>query len=283
MALGALASTLALAVSPEAARAAPSETPASDAAPTSAEELADQAYQLHAEGRYAEAIAAYLKAYALSSAGATLFNVATIYDRKLHESELASDYYRRYLRSPDAEPDLVQRATERLTALKREGEEAARAAAPAPAPVEPLAAAVATAPSRGTGAATSPADPARSATDAPGPRGWHTGGIVVGALGVAGVATSMAPGLAAKGKDDDANQICQGSACATQRGVTLAQEAGSLATAATIAFVAGLACVGGGVALYLAAPGAPSPPSSQPAVVPQLGPTGAGMSLRLEF
>src|SRR5690349_16640257 len=53
-----------------------------------AEQLANRAYDEHAAGKYPEAIASYLKAYELSNAGVILFNVATIYDRKLHEREL---------------------------------------------------------------------------------------------------------------------------------------------------------------------------------------------------
>src|ERR1700729_920445 len=94
------------------------------------EQLAEKAYQQHAAGKYAESIATYLKAYEISKASETLFNVATIYDRKLNERELAEDYYRRYIRQPDANPDLVRRATERLTTMKREAqEEQARKAA----------------------------------------------------------------------------------------------------------------------------------------------------------
>ena len=44
-----------------------------------------------AEGKHAEAIATYLKVYELSSASVVLLNIANIYDRKLHERELASD------------------------------------------------------------------------------------------------------------------------------------------------------------------------------------------------
>src|SRR3954464_11901786 len=73
-----------------------------------AEQLANEAYEQHTAGRYAEAIATYLRVYEMSKAGTVLFNVATIYDRKMHERDLAMDYYRRYLRAADAEPALVQ-------------------------------------------------------------------------------------------------------------------------------------------------------------------------------
>src|SRR5579864_3196237 len=63
----------------------------------SAEDLADLAYKMQEEGQYAEAIGTYTRAYEISGAGAILFNIATIYDRKLHERRLAMEYFRRYL------------------------------------------------------------------------------------------------------------------------------------------------------------------------------------------
>ena len=57
-------------------------TPTPTTAPTGPQ-LAEQAYDLQASGKYADAIAMYLKAYELSRDALTLLNVATIYDRKL--------------------------------------------------------------------------------------------------------------------------------------------------------------------------------------------------------
>src|SRR5438132_10258592 len=62
-----------------------------------AEALAREAYAQHAAGSYSESIATYMKAYELSGATAILFNIAAIYDRKLHERALAIEYFRRYL------------------------------------------------------------------------------------------------------------------------------------------------------------------------------------------
>src|SRR5258706_3153007 len=113
----ALALSLALAFAAGSVRAAPPETP-----PTEIEELARQAYRENGEGKYAEAIATYMKAYELSHAAAILFNIAMIYDYRLHERALAIDYFRRYLQAPDAESAFAAKATERLSALKRESE-----------------------------------------------------------------------------------------------------------------------------------------------------------------
>jgi tetratricopeptide (TPR) repeat protein len=225
---------------------------AGEAAPATAssiaEQLAEKAFALHEEGKYAEAIATYLKAYEASNAAVTLFNVATIYDRKLHERDLASEYYRRFLRSPDAEPDLVAKATARLTVLKEEAEAEARERAVA-AREAPATQAPATAPSRTLSSAP-------DAVEHP-PATGHAlriAGFAVGGLGVASVGVSLLLGALAKSKNDDANLVCDGSACRTVQGVTLAHEAGHLATASTIMFFGGLAAAGGGVAMVLLAP-----------------------------
>src|SRR5262249_23203102 len=88
----ALAAVVSLAFA-QTARADP--PPVAEADPArAAEALASEAYAQHLAGRDAEAIGTYLKAYELSHAAAILFNVAMIYDRKLHERALAMDYFR---------------------------------------------------------------------------------------------------------------------------------------------------------------------------------------------
>jgi tetratricopeptide (TPR) repeat protein len=261
------------------ARAAdPSPASSGAAAEPSAEQLADDAYKLHAAGKYAEAISLYVKAYEISNAGATLYNVATIYDRKLHEPELAVEFYRRYLRAGDAEPQWIEKATERITALKaQESEERARltasvAPAPAPSDTKPAALAPSSAPVTPPGAG-SPA--------ASGHGSLRTAGIVVGATGLAGVGASVILGLVAKGKNDDANTLCNGAACSSARGVTLAQQAGSFATASTVAFFAGLGLAGAGTVMYLVSPKRSA--SAGLTVEPQIGTTGGAMILRGRF
>jgi hypothetical protein len=262
--------------------------PASAAPPTAttAEQLAEQAYEQHASGRDAEAIATYLRAYELSQAAAILFNVATIYDRKLGERGLAEEYYRRYLAAPDAEPELVRKATERLTALKKDDEDEAatkRAAiAVAPVPTTPPPASAPPPPP-----AVAPPIEARPA-EASGARSnghtLRTAGIVVGVVGVAGVGASMVLGALAKGKNDDANAVCNGAACSSENGVSLANQAGSLATASTISFVAGLALAGGGVAMFFLAPkDSPASPVARITVSPLLGPSNVGLGVGGSF
>jgi hypothetical protein len=264
-----------------------------DAGPPSAaiaaEEVAAQAYDLHAAGRFSEAITAYLKAYELSNAGVALFNVATIYDRKLHERALASEYYRRYLASSDAEPDLVDKASARLTALEqdrdadadaREAHETGDAAPAVPAVPIPVATASAVDAAAPAGSAAPHASASRSGSP------WKTIGLVVAGTGVATVGAGLVLGALAMVKDKDANMMCNGAVCAGEDGVRLAQESGTLATASTIVFFAGLALAGGGLTIVLAAPKSTSAVTSQGAgleVSPQAGPKLAGLSLHGGF
>jgi hypothetical protein len=118
-----------------------------------------------------------------------------------------------------------------------------------------------------------PEDPSRG-------RPMRVTGVIVGVLGVAGLGTSFALGYVAKTKNDSANAVCNGSACPSQDGVDLAKTAGNFATWSTVAFVGGLALVGGGIALYAAAPkGAPASRSGAVFLTPQVGATGAGVAL----
>lgn len=84
------------------------------------------------QGRFDQAVSAYLKAYRLSPSAGFLYNVAVIYHRKLNEPELAIDFYRRYIKAEDAEPSAVERATARLKVLKEATERARPEPAPAP-------------------------------------------------------------------------------------------------------------------------------------------------------
>jgi tetratricopeptide (TPR) repeat protein len=228
-------------------------------APADAEQLADEAYQLHAAGKYPEAIAAYLKAYAASGAAVTLYNVATIYDHRLHELALAIEYYRRYASAPDADPTLVAKATERVTALKvdeaRQADEAAKLA-------------------------WSPAAPREKPS---GIAPTSVAGMVLGGVGIASIAAAATLAVLAKEKNDDANSMCQGDACASERGVVMAHEAGNLAMASTVTFLAGLAVAGTGVALLVFAPRVAAARSTKGVVAPEIELTGTGLRLRGSF
>lgn len=87
---------------------------------TQVEALAGEARTLYNAGEFGQAVAVYLEAYKLQPNAAVLYNVAVIYDKKLEEVDLAIDFYRRYIGSPDADPAAVQRATVRVQQLKAE-------------------------------------------------------------------------------------------------------------------------------------------------------------------
>jgi hypothetical protein len=237
----------------------------------SAQELADRAYELHAAGKYAAAIATYLRAYDASNAAVTLLNIATIYDRKLHEPELAAEYYRRYLLAPDAEPSLVQKATARLTALKQ-AEAVTPPETPQPPPPQP-----------------EPSPP--TTTDVPAvvregdvhESSLRTAGLIVVTTGLTALAASMVLGLLAKGKNDDANAMCDGAACSSSEGVRLARQAGTLATASTVTFITSLGLAGGGLAMIVLAPRSSSGRSARLALAPTIEPRSAQLELRGEF
>jgi tetratricopeptide (TPR) repeat protein len=252
------------------------------AAQPSAEQLADDAYKLHAAGKYAEAIATYLKAYEISNAAPTLYNVATIYDRKLHEPELAIEFYRRYLRASDAEPQWIEKATERITALKaQESEERARLTGPVPPPRAPAVPDSQAVVSTAVPSPITPSGEGSLVSSKSRPSGWRTGGVVLGVTGIAGAGAGLILGYVAKSRDNEANALCNGLACSTERGVTLAQQAGSFATASTIAFVAGLALCGVGTVMYFASPKRSA--SAYLTVEPQMGTAGGAMILRGGF
>ena len=87
-----------------------------------AEDLAARGRELYADGRFAEAVAAYREAHDQAPTGALLYNIAYIYDKKMGETDLAMEFYRRCIGSPDTDPDLSSRATARLGALRAEKE-----------------------------------------------------------------------------------------------------------------------------------------------------------------
>ncbi len=116
--------------------AAPVQAQPADDTVAQVEALAGEARALYDAGEFGQAVAKYLEAYKLQPTAAVLYNVAVIYDKKIQEIDLAIEYYRRYIASPDADPAAVQRATARLQALKAE-KEARRQADLSTLPTEP--------------------------------------------------------------------------------------------------------------------------------------------------
>ncbi len=101
---------------------------------------------------------------------------------------------------------------------------------------------------------------------------WQTAGFVLGGVGVAGVGASLVLGLLAKGKNGDANMVCNGQVCSSDDGVMLARQAGQLATSSTIAFISGLVFAGeAGLTMVLLAPKASASPVAWLTLSPQVG------------
>lgn len=214
-----------------------------------AEDLAQQAFDAYSRGDFLSSVALYKRAYQTSSAGVILFNIANIYDKKLRDKELALEYYRRYLRSGDTEPDLVKRASERLDVVRAEIEAAKQATnddrVPRANPPAPAAGSVAPA--------------AAKPTPPPPPQPQRTTLAYVG-LGsaVAGVGLMALGGYfgnQASKKNDDAERLCpSGNTCPDDRGLKLTQDAKDAARNSTWLFIGGGVLTAGGVALYIYAP-----------------------------
>jgi serine/threonine-protein kinase len=240
------------------------------------ETLTNKAYEQASAGKYADAIASYIKAYEISKAGAILFNIAAICDHRLHERTLAMEYYRRYLQATDANPEYAKKATERLSALKAEAaaEEKERGALPStlapppPAPAPP---------------STSPAPDSSVHPDSGGGSGLRTVGLVVGGIGLAGVGTGLVLGALAKSKNDQANGYCSATACSSDQGVTLEHQAGDLATASTVTFISGAALLATGVIIFLVAPRGTSASTGSLTISPRVSTSSGGFSLQGTF
>jgi tetratricopeptide (TPR) repeat protein len=230
---------------PTAARAEPSSTEIK-----LAEELAQQAFEAYSKGDFVPAIALYKKAYQNSPSGVILFNIANIFDKKLKDKEQALEYYRRYLRSNDSEPELVKRASERIDIVRAEidaGRQAQTEDRPATSPSG--------SPSTSTPSLTATSAPIAPPPPPPEPRSsWKTAGLVVGASGLLAIAISGGLGYEAKIKNDDAEKGCPNSSCQTKPGLDASNSAHRYANWATGVFVGGALAVVGGVGLYVYGP-----------------------------
>lgn len=231
----------------------------SQAAPTDAgvdriavaEAYAADAYEAYAGHDYETAVKLYEKALNAAPSADILYNLARIHDRKLRHRSAAIGYYERYLNDTGADPARARDVQARLQVL-RELEDIAEHAnrqvpaerasrtAPAPAPVEPAVQRVE--PTTG--------QTARADGD-PGMSGGQLSGVVVAALGLAGVGLGVGFGLAAKTDADEAHRLCDGNACSAQAGVDAAERADDRALASTIAFAAGGTLIAAGLGLWV--------------------------------
>lgn len=233
-----------------------------------AEALARRAFEAYSKGDYTSALTLYQQALQISPAAAIYFNIASIYDKKLPDPELAIEFYRKCLTAPDASPDIALKASARIQALNQEvaqrkagttGQSATRQETPTTQPSGP------------------PPEPGKA---------QRIAGVVVGALGVAVVGVGVGFGIDAKVKFDRAKPVCSGATCKTHAGVDDMTAAGTSSTIATGFFIGGGVFVGAGILTYLLAPRKQEPTSTSVQGIrlePVLGPSQAGLNLSGTF
>jgi hypothetical protein len=81
--------------------------------------------------------------------------------------------------------------------------------------------------------------------------GRRIGGLVLAAVGVAGLGIGAGYGLAAMSRHDDAQKACPRATCPDQHGVDLWSSAHTAGTISTVAFIAGGVALAGGAVLWL--------------------------------
>jgi tetratricopeptide (TPR) repeat protein len=222
------------------------DTAAADPSSVSqSERRAADAFAAYNKKEYAAAIALYLEAYDAAPSGSILYNIARIYDMKLHNRPSAIAFYRRYVADPSAQDDLIDISNQRLRELRN----AEIATAKAGALADDGAGRTDGGTVRGRDALP------RAAHDAGEERrgGWSTlrwTGVALGAAGLLGVGVGGGFGLAAMSRAGTAKDQCDGNACVSQQGVDAARTARRDATVANIGFAGGGALLLTGVALY---------------------------------
>jgi hypothetical protein len=106
--------------------------------------------------------------------------------------------------------------------------------------------------------------------------------LIVGGIGVIGVGVGSAFGLMAKSSHDKSDPLCSESDHCTSEGRSYRESAFSQATVSTVAFSIGGAGLLGGAILWLTAP-RPQEKGAPVAIVPTVGPDGAGLFARGRF
>ena len=186
-----------------------------------AEQHAAQAFEAYGQKRYADAIALYELAYATAPSADALFNIARVYDVGLGDRARAIAAYERCVAEPGASLERLERASERLVALRRaeraklQAEPTGWAAAPLPAPSQPA-----------------PREPSAA---------LRTAARMTGSAGVVGVGVGLGFGVAVLSDARTANAGCDGNRCSSERGVAAARSAATRATLATTGVSVGAA------------------------------------------
>lgn len=246
---------------------------AEGASASEVEALAQAAFAQAQKGEYSEAIALYLKAHQLRPTATLLYNVAAIYDRRLHDKELAVEYYTKFLKSTDGEPELIEKANRRLIELRTEPSEAekpgATAAAEEPATGKPLREPEPRESTTGTRTDGS----AEATSDWKNTAGWV---FVVSGAAVAGVGLGFG-GLALRDKQTSDDE-CTSRGC-TEAGLDQIDRGQKYALISTIGVAAGAALAVGGFVFW----GLSSKDEAQAQLTISPQPGGAAATLRGAF
>ena len=244
---------------------------------SSVEEHYKNGMKAYTLGRFPEAIEEFKEAYELRSEPIFLYNIAQSH-RQNKQFERAIFFYRRYL---EAEPkaknraDIEQRIDELQAEIDRKKAETPLAPPPQPIvvvpPPTPLPVAPLPVPPPTTVVHDRPVPPASS----PG-RGLRIAGIIVGAVGVAGVATGIVFGLHATSLHDEA--VKSGSVYDNSK----YQSAKTYKDLQWVALgVGGAAIVTGGVLYFLGATAKSS--DQEVAILPLVGPGMGGAAFSGAF
>jgi len=267
-----------------------------DSTRAQAEQYAAAAFEAYGRQEYAEAVALYQKAYALTpNADIILYNIARIYDSGLHDSKRAIDYYLRYAAAAGAAPNRIQISSQRIAELATSESNRTQLVATGAKAAEPTAAelaaakksassaraeatAVTLASSAPSSVTSSPASsgPASSgpASSGPASSGPASSGsassawtareltaLTVGGIGVVGIGLGVVYGLSASAHADTWEQYCDGNDCTSQKGVDAAESANRQARVATVSLTAGITLTALGTVLWFM--GGPSESQSE--------------------
>jgi tetratricopeptide (TPR) repeat protein len=233
---------LALAATTATARAEqPATPPAANAAPSpDAVAEARQHYErgmTHYQlGEFTAAVGEFKQAYALSPAPGLLFNLAQA-SRLAKQYEQALYFYRTYLRVAPEAPNRTDVET-RIAELERQvKEDEARRAADAEA--------------RRAAAATPRTVIVREAPPRPSGKALKLSGIVVGAVGLAGLGAGIGLGVAANNEQSSLNKLASSMGIWSSAQTNDYNRGRTEAAAATALYVVGGVAAGTGVILYM--------------------------------
>jgi len=222
-----------------------------------AQVYADQAYVAYQSQDWLKAIAMYIESYKLVASAEVLFNIATLYDKKVGNKQLALDYYERHNGAPDASSELIAKAAARINALRqKEGPKPATTDTP----VVPV-----------TVTAPPPSDRRQT---------FRTAGLVTGLLGLAGIGVGIGFGVVAIGKAGEAHAAgCMNNSCPDAASAEKDRSAFTSGTVSTVTLVLGGALAVVGITLVIIAPKKAAKKATRASLqlTPSVGPNSVGL------